>query len=191
MSIRKIHQVITMLQLVVEAWSLYWKHKHLFSFKQRVLIIADNLSCLILGGFYWHGCSIRSGGMWWGQQGSSQKKDTQRLPKQATKQVTNPNKPPHRSQATTVDEPNVQKTIRVHAVLLKPLRGPSPSVLAFQCFAWPRKINRLGDLLLFYHCVLIVYEYIYDMEQQNTFYLLHKHGQFSQTWSHINNCLFN
>ena len=35
--------------------------KHDFSFKQRGLIIADNLPCLILGGFYWHGCNIRSG----------------------------------------------------------------------------------------------------------------------------------
>ena len=35
--------------------------QHLFSFKQRGLIITDSLSCLILGSFYWHGCNIRSG----------------------------------------------------------------------------------------------------------------------------------
>ena len=29
--------------------------------KYRGLIIADSLSCLILGAFYWHGCNIRSG----------------------------------------------------------------------------------------------------------------------------------
>ena len=40
--------------------------------------------------------------------------------------------------------------------------------------------SRPGHLLLFYHCVLIVYEYIYDMEQQNAFHLLLEHGQFSK-----------
>ena len=42
----------------------------------------------------------------------------------------------------------------VHAILLKPPRGPTPSVLASLCFAWPRKShveNRPGHLLLFYH----------------------------------------
>ena len=94
-----------------------------------------------------------------------------------------PNKPPHESQTTTEDKANMQETIWVHAVplkppqrsltvctgfsvfcmakkkpcgkadlaiscyhcvyeciiLLKPPRSPSLSVLAFQCFAWPRK----------------------------------------------------
>ena len=48
--------------------------------------------------------------------------------------------------------------IWVHAILLKPPRGPSPSVLAFQWFAWPRKSHvesRSGHLLLSCHCVLI------------------------------------
>ena len=31
--------------------------------------------------------------------------------------------------------------------------------------------SRPGHLLLSYHCVLIVYECIYDMEQQNAFHL--------------------
>ena len=42
-------------------------------------------------------------------------------------------KPQHQSQTTTQDEAN----IRIHAILLKPLRGPTSSVLASQCFAWP------------------------------------------------------
>ena len=71
-----------------------------------------------------------------------------------------------------------------------PPRSPSPPVLAFQCFAWPGKAvwkSRPGHLLLFYHSVLIVYECIYDMEQQNAFHLLCKCGRFSQTWSRICN----
>ena len=51
--------------------------KHLFSFKWRGLIIADSLSYLIWGGFYWHSSNIRSGtykgwvgsGRWWGKEG--------------------------------------------------------------------------------------------------------------------------
>ena len=49
--------------VVSRSMGLALEIQHLFSFKQRGLIIADSLSCLILRGFYWHGCkkSIRSG----------------------------------------------------------------------------------------------------------------------------------
>ena len=49
------------------------------------------------------------------------------------------NKSPHQSQTTTEDEANMYEKIWVHAVPLKSSRGPLPSVLAFQCFVWPRK----------------------------------------------------
>ena len=50
---------------------------------------------------------------------------------------------------------------------MSPPRGPTSSVLASQCFAWPWKSHvekRLGHLFLFYHSVLIVHECIYDIK---------------------------
>ena len=38
--------------------------------------------------------------------------------------------------------------------------------------------SRLSHLLLFCHCVLIVYECMYDMVQQNAFHLLCQRGLF-------------
>ena len=44
-----------------------------------------------------------------------------------------------------------------------------------------KKLCGKGDLATscyFYHYVSIVYEYIYDVEQQNVFHLLHEYGGF-------------
>ena len=121
--------------------------QHLFSFKQKGLIIADSLSCLILGGFYWHGCNIRSvtykgrvgGGRRRGWEGGNRSSVKQKTPRGTSSCSHMPNKPPQQSQTTTEDEANPKETMWAHAILLKPPRGPSPSVLAFQWFAWPRK----------------------------------------------------
>ena len=65
------------------------------------------------------------------------------------------------------------------------------AIISGVAFTWAARVvghevmwkSRPGHLLLFYHCVLIVYEHIYDMEQQNAFHLC-ENGWFSQTWSH-------
>ena len=81
--------------------------QHLFSFKQGGLIIADSLSCLILGDFYWHGCNIRSGTYkgWVGGGGGRvatrlqlEKRHPEALLAAA---IRMPNKLPHQSQTTT------------------------------------------------------------------------------------------
>jgi len=49
-------------------------------------------------------------------------------------------------------------------IILKAPRGPSPSLLAFSILYGQEKAmskSRPGHFLLFYHCVLIVYECIY------------------------------
>ena len=146
--------------------------QHFFSFKQGDLIIADSLSCLILGGFYWHGCNIRSGaykgwvggGRQWGWEGGNKSSVRKKILRGTPSSGHIPNKLPHQPQTTTEDEANMQEMIQVHAVLLGPPKDPSLSVLAFQWFAWPSKAvwkSRPGHLLLCYHCVLVVYEYVY------------------------------
>ena len=41
----------------------------------------------------------------------------------------------------------------VHAVLLKPPRGPTPSVLTSQCLAWPKKLCGKTDLAISCQCM--------------------------------------
>ena len=139
--------------------------------QQRGLIIAGSLFCLILGGFYWH--NIRSGTYkgqvdgrrWWEWEGGNRASVRKKTPRG----TSSSNKPPHQSQTTTEGKANMQKTIWVPAILLKPPRGLSPSASAFQCFAWPRKScvekQTWPPLVILLLC-LIVYEYIYNMEQQ-------------------------
>ena len=134
------------------------------------------MSCLILGGIYWHGCNIRSGaykgqvgGRWWwgwegGNRASVRKKhpEAQLFAKEATTSVTNHNR---RQSECVGDDLGPCHPIKT------PSGGPSLSVLAFQCFAWPQK-KPCGKADLVTSCYLItvfwiVYECIYDMEQQN------------------------
>ena len=84
------------------------------------------------------------------QHDFSQKKDNQRHPqlKPYAKQVT-----------TTEDKANVQETIWVYAILLRPhhLYCLFSVLLGQEKAMWK---SRHGHLLLFYHCILIMYEYV-------------------------------
>ena len=101
--------------------------------------IADSVSCLTWGGF--SGMAVILGvvlikGGW--------VVDTRGTPSSSHM----PNKPPHQSQTTSEMKLMCRRRSGSMLSYLSPLRDPSPSVLAFQCFAWLKKACRKTDLAI-------------------------------------------
>ena len=126
-------------------------------------MIVDSLPCLILEGFYWHGCNnIRNGVNRWRVGGGKRYPVGKKTPR-GTSSSSPCQTSDHTSQKqhAAEDKANVWEALWIHAVSLKPPRGPTSSVLAFQHFiqSWKKPCEKANLTIsgYSYYCVLIVW----------------------------------